>query len=82
MWDYLKNTANNIVMDVSKHIYDPPKTDQFEINGQLSPDEFRRAGDHLVNVYFVLPRFVAAGRGSPRRILLLGPRTSTNKNNT
>lgn len=29
MWDYIKNAANNIVMDVSKHIYDPPQTDQF-----------------------------------------------------
>ena len=29
MWDYLKNTANNIVMDASKYIYAPPETDQF-----------------------------------------------------
>lgn len=29
MWDKIKNTANNIVMDASKKIYAPPETDQF-----------------------------------------------------
>lgn len=48
MWDRLKNAANNIVMDASKYIYAPPEKDQFEINGQLSPEEFKKAGDHLV----------------------------------
>ncbi len=38
MWDYLKNAANNVVMETSKYIYAPPETDQFEINGQLSPN--------------------------------------------
>lgn len=65
MWDYLKNTANNIVMDASKYIYAPPETDQFEINGQLSPNEFRKAGDHLVNVHVFLFRYAEAGLGNP-----------------
>jgi hypothetical protein len=50
MWDKLKNAANNLVMEGSKKLYPPPETDQFLNNGQLSPDEFRRAGDHLTEV--------------------------------
>lgn len=65
MWDYLKNAANNIVMDASKLIYAPPQTDQFEINGQLSPDEFRRAGDHLVTVIFILNQVCASWQWKP-----------------
>ena len=49
-WDKLKNAANNIVMDASKKLYAPPETDQFEATGQLSPDEFKRAGDKLTSV--------------------------------
>lgn len=82
MWDYLKNTANNIVMDASKYIYAPPETDQFEINGQLSPNEFRKAGDHLVNVLLFLLRYVEAGPGNPPRTPISDPKTSTNKNST
>lgn len=50
MWDKLKNAANNMVMDASKYIYTPPEQDQFTVNGQLSPEEFKKAGDHLVSV--------------------------------
>lgn len=33
-----KNAANNAVMSVSKTIYAPPETPQFEENGKLSPN--------------------------------------------
>ena len=37
-------------MGVSTAIYAPPETEQFEINGQLSPDEFKKGGDKLTEV--------------------------------
>ena len=50
MWDAAKNMANKVKMGASNYIYAPPETDQFEENGQLSPDEFKRAGDKLTEV--------------------------------
>ena len=50
MWDKMKNMANNAYQGISKNVYPPPETDQFEISGELSPDEFRRAGDKLTQV--------------------------------
>jgi hypothetical protein len=75
MWDYLKNAGNNILIDISKQIISPPETDQFQINGQLSPNEFRKAGDHLVNVILSLFRFVEAGPGNPLLTLISDPKT-------
>ena len=46
-YDKAKNAANNALMGASKKLYPPPDTDQFEENGKLSPDEFKRAGDKL-----------------------------------
>lgn len=37
-YDSMKNWANKKVMEGSKALYPPPETDQFEQNGQLSPD--------------------------------------------
>lgn len=37
-------------MSVSTTIYPPPETEQFEENGKLSPEEFKRAGDKLTEV--------------------------------
>lgn len=37
-------------MEASNMVYAPPEVDQFEENGQLSPDEFKRAGDKLTEV--------------------------------
>ena len=34
-------------MGVSTAIYAPPETEQFEENGKLSPEEFKKAGDKL-----------------------------------
>lgn len=50
LYDKAKNAANNVVMGASKKLYPPPETDQFEENGKLSPDEFKRAGDKLTEV--------------------------------
>jgi ubiquitin-like-conjugating enzyme ATG3 len=47
---YLKNKTNEIVQDVTQRIVDPPKEELFLKTGQLSPEEFVRAGDHLVSV--------------------------------
>ena len=46
----VKNTLNNAAMGVSDKLglNPPPTTDHFRINGQLSPSEFARAGDKLV----------------------------------
>jgi hypothetical protein len=46
----VKNTLNNAAMGVSDKLglNPPPTTDHFRINGQLSPSEFIRAGDKLV----------------------------------
>ncbi|CAM6000191.1 unnamed protein product [Sphagnum balticum] len=50
MWDSIKNAANNLVIEVGKKLSPPPEKDTFQINGELSPDEFRRAGDHLTEI--------------------------------
>lgn len=50
MWDSIKNASNKVVMGVSNAVYAPPETDQFEKSGELSPDEFIRAGDKLTQV--------------------------------
>ncbi len=49
-WDKLKNAGNNLVQWGGKTLAPPPETDQFETNGELSPDEFQRAGDKLTQV--------------------------------
>ena len=50
MWDGIKNAANNMYQGVSKKLNAPPEQDVFEGTGELSPDEFRRAGDKLTQV--------------------------------
>ncbi len=83
MWDSIKNAANNVVMGASKYIYDPPQTDQFEINGQLSPNEFKKAGDHLVEVKFgLIPRYARAGCGCRHLTPFSSQRIWTSRSNT
>lgn len=48
--DSIKNVGNNLVQWGGKTLTPPPETDQFAINGELSPDEFERAGDKLTQV--------------------------------
>lgn len=38
MWDAAKNLANKAKMGAANMLYAPPETDQFEENGQLSPN--------------------------------------------
>jgi hypothetical protein len=47
----VKNIANNAVMGVSEKLdlNSPPTTDHFRLNGRLSPSEFVRVGDKLVD---------------------------------
>ena len=49
-WDMAKNFANNITQEVGKKLSPPPEKDVFQESGELSPDEFKRAGDHLIKV--------------------------------
>lgn len=49
-YNAVKNTGNNIVMDLSKAVYPPPETPQFQASGKLSPQEFIQAGDKLTEV--------------------------------
>lgn len=49
-WDMAKNFANNMTQELGKKLSPPPEKDVFQENGELSPDEFMRAGDHLVKV--------------------------------
>ena len=48
--DYFSNVANKIKIAVGEHIYEVPEHDVFQINGELSPNEFIRAGDHLIKI--------------------------------
>lgn len=43
-----KNFANNMTQEIGKKLSPPPEKDVFQENGELSPDEFKRAGDHLI----------------------------------
>ena len=45
-----KNFANNITQEVGKKISPPPEKDVFQENGELSPNEFKLAGDHLIKI--------------------------------
>ena len=49
-WDMAKNFANNITQEVGKKISPPPEKDVFQENGELSPNEFKLAGDHLIKI--------------------------------
>jgi hypothetical protein len=44
MWDWGKNLANNLVQEIGKKWSAPPEKDVFQETGELSPDEFKRAG--------------------------------------
>lgn len=49
-WDIAKNFANNMTQEFGKKLSPPPEKDVFQENGELSPNEFRLAGDHLIKV--------------------------------
>lgn len=49
-WDWAKNQANKLAQEIGKKWSPPPEKDMFQQNGQLSPDEFLRAGDHLITI--------------------------------
>ena len=48
MWDSIKNAANNAIIGITTALVPPPPNDMFQVNGQLCPDEFKRAGNHLI----------------------------------
>jgi hypothetical protein len=48
--DWIKNKINNVNQEIGKKLYPPPEADVFQVNGELSPNEFKRAGDHLTTV--------------------------------
>lgn len=41
---------SDIVKGIFSKFYPPPEKDMFQETGELSPDEFKRAGDHLVKI--------------------------------
>ena len=49
-YDWIKNKANNAVQELGKTFAPPPEKDMFQENGELSPDEFMRAGEHLIKI--------------------------------
>lgn len=49
-WDWGKNIANNMVQELGKKWSPPPEKDMFQESGELSPDEFKRAGNHLIKI--------------------------------
>lgn len=49
-WDKAKNLANNFAQEVGKKWSPPPEKDMFQETGELSPDEFKRAGDQLIKI--------------------------------
>jgi ubiquitin-like-conjugating enzyme ATG3 len=49
-WDWGKNIANNLAQEIGKKWSPPPEKDMFQETGELSPDEFKRAGDHLIKI--------------------------------
>lgn len=48
--DWGKNLVNNVGQEIGKMWAPPPEKDTFQANGELSPDEFRRAGQHLIKI--------------------------------
>jgi ubiquitin-like-conjugating enzyme ATG3 len=49
-FDMAKNFANNMTQEIGKKLAPPPEKDVFQENGELSPNEFKQAGDHLVKI--------------------------------
>lgn len=49
-WDMAKNFANNMTQEIGKKLSPPPEKDVFQENGELSPNEFKLAGDHLIKI--------------------------------
>jgi ubiquitin-like-conjugating enzyme ATG3 len=49
-WDWSKNIANNFAQEIGKKWSPPPEKDMFQETGELSPDEFKRAGEHLIKI--------------------------------
>ena len=49
-YDWLKNKGLKVVIEIGKTFSPPPEKDTFQINGEMSPDQFIRAGHHLTNV--------------------------------
>ena len=49
-WDKAKNFANNMTQEIGKKLNPPPEKDVFQDNGELSPNEFKLAGDHLIKI--------------------------------
>lgn len=78
MFSMAKNMLNNVGMSISKAISTPPSTEQFEQTGQLSPDEFLKAGDKLIEVCSewkwmpsANPKFVSKYLDEKKQFLLL-----------
>lgn len=48
--DWGKNLLNKGVQELGKKWSPPPEKDMFQLTGELSPDEFKRAGNHLIKI--------------------------------
>lgn len=48
--DWGKNLLNKGVQELGKKWSPPPEKDMFQLTGELSPDEFKRAGSHLIKI--------------------------------
>ena len=50
MWDWAKNKVLNAGMEIGKQWSPPPQNDVFQEKGELSPNQFKLAGDHLIKI--------------------------------
>lgn len=50
LWNLAKKKVNDLVEGVGPTFVPPPEKDMFQINGELSPNEFSKAGDHLISI--------------------------------
>jgi hypothetical protein len=49
-FDWGKNELNKWGQELGKKWSPPPEKDMFQVTGELSPDEFKRAGEHLIKI--------------------------------
>lgn len=49
-WDMAKNLASNVTQGIGKKLSPPPEKDVFQEHGELSPNEFKQAADHLIKI--------------------------------
>lgn len=49
-FDKARNLINGTTQEIGKIFSPPPEKDVFQENGELSPNEFKLAGDHLIKI--------------------------------